>query len=213
MLKLKLKPNGSLGLQEIQCYNVTVFPDLSHISGRTSNYNSLLNGENVKVVNNENKKISLCKVDTENVKVQGKVALKITLPIKKVTKSLVLPPNEENEGRYELSSITKNYVEYNGSFSYEHNGSYLIDGKVYQPSSNSVDITTFSYIEDGYVDIGGKKYVRTTDDEGKFKIKLAGGKEGRTVEYTAKIKYVGDKKKYKGSSKTVNIVCGAIDGS
>lgn len=63
------------------------------------------------------------------------------------------------------------------------------------------------------INIGGKKYVRTTDDEGKFKIKLAGGKEGRTVEYTAKIKYVGDKEKYKGSSKTVNIVCGAIDGS
>ena len=156
MLKLKLKPSGELGLQEIQCYNVSVSPDLSHITGRTSNYNSLLNGELVKVVNNENKFINSCKVDTENVKVQGRVLLEITLQIKKTKKSLLLPTSSA----YELTNVEKNYVEYNGEFSYEYNGSYLVDGKVYTADStiNTVTISTFSYIEDGKVMIGDKEY-------------------------------------------------------
>lgn len=103
MLKLKLKPTGSFGEQEVQCYNVSVSPDLSHISGRTSNYNELLDGENVKVINNKNNRVSLCKVDTENVKVQGRVVFDITLPINTVTKSLLLPTTSE----YKLSAVTK----------------------------------------------------------------------------------------------------------
>lgn len=55
------------------------------------------------------------------------------------------------------------------------------------------------------ITIGGTKYVRTTDTNGKFKIKLKGGDEGRSVEYTAKIKYVGEKKRYKTVSKTFSI--------
>ena len=63
------------------------------------------------------------------------------------------------------------------------------------------------------ITISDKKYVRTTNEYGHFKIKLKGGEEGRTVEYTANIKYVGAKNKYKTVSRTVTITCGAIDGS
>ena len=158
MLKLKLKPTGSFGEQEVQCYNVSVSPDLSHISGRTSNYNELLDGENVKVINNKNNRVSLCKVDTENVKVQGRVVFDITLPINTVTKSLLLPTTSE----YKLSVVTKNYVEYNGVYYYEDNNkSFIINGKKYtvNNSASTITISTFAYIEDGYVDINGKKYI------------------------------------------------------
>lgn len=190
MLKLKLKPTNELGLQEIQCYNVSVSPDLSHISGRTSNYNSLLNGELVKVVNNENNFINSCKVDTENVKVQGKVALEITLPIKKVKKSLLLPISST----YTLTNVEKNYVEYNGAFSYEYNGSYLVDGKLYHNNGNNVIISTFAYIEDGKVIIGDKEYIADfRGGEGKPDIKeskyATALNEGENV--TPFIKYKG----------------------
>ena len=61
MLKFKLKPTGSFGVQEINCYSIYVSPDLTYISGRTSYYNSILNGEKLKVVNNKNKFINICK--------------------------------------------------------------------------------------------------------------------------------------------------------
>lgn len=152
MLKYSLKPIGNLGLQEIQCYSMMVSPDLSYISGRTSNYNSIIDGENLNVVNNKNKFVNICKVKSENVKVQGKVKLDVTLPVKSITKEFIMDNGV-------LSSCTKNYVEYNGSFSYNFNGAYLVEGKLYAENDGKVTINTFAYIEDGLVKIGDKEYI------------------------------------------------------
>lgn len=164
MLKLKLKPTSSLGLQEIECYSVYVSPDLSFISGRTSCYNSLMDGEIVKVVNNKNKFINACKVDCENVKVQGKVKYTIDLPIKTIKKNL----NTAYGYDYlNMEEYTKNYVEYNGVYSYEYDGRYIVDGKLYSASGSKVRINTFAYIEDGKVVIDGKEYIADFREGGK----------------------------------------------
>lgn len=156
MLKFKLKPTGSFGVQEINFYSIYVSPDLTYISGRTSCYNSILNGEKLKVVNNKNKFVNLCKVNAKNVKVQGKVKLEIKLPIKKIEKNFIIDPYG-NRGSF--TGVSKNYVEYNGVFSYEYNGWYLVEGKLYTASNNNVIISTFAYIEDGTVKIGDKEYI------------------------------------------------------
>ena len=165
MLKFNLKPTGNLGLQEIQCYSVMLSPDLSFISGRTSYYNSILDGEILKVVNNKNKYVNICKVKAENVKVQGKVKLEITLPIKAITKKIII-----NDAKGIFSSCTKNYVEYNGAFSYECKGFYLVDGKLYKGDSTGVTIDTFAYIEDGIIKIGDKEYIADFRENGEPKI-------------------------------------------
>ena len=154
MLKLKVKPTGKLGLQEIQCYSMNVSQDLSYISGRTSYYNALLDGESVKIVNNKNKFIKVCTVSTENVKVQGKVLLEVTLPIKTMTKEVLMPDSTE----YKTTKESANYVEYKGVYSYGLGSSYLIDGKLYTKNDDdTVTINTYEYIEDGYVTIAGKR--------------------------------------------------------
>lgn len=101
MRRLKLKPTGNLTLQEIQYYNMRVSPDLSNISGRTSYYNSILNGELIKVVNNDNKFENVCKINSENVKVQGKILLEVELPIKTIEKEFEIGFAKE------LTSVTK----------------------------------------------------------------------------------------------------------
>ena len=185
MLKFKLKPTGSFGVQEINCYSMYVSPDLTYISGRTSYYNSILNGEKLKVVNNENKFVNLCKVNAENVKVQGKVKLETTLKCKLIEKKFI-----NDDGSF--INCQKNYVEYNGVFSYEHDGRYLVEGKLYKANDDGdVAIATFSYIENGTVKIGDKEYIADFREGGKPKILEKRGadplKENDTVgDYTYK---------------------------
>ena len=160
MRRLKLKPTGNLTLQEIQYYNMRVSPDLSNISGRTSYYNSILNGELIKVVNNDNKFENVCKINSENVKVQGKILLEVELPIKTIEKEFEIGFTKE------LTSVTKRYVEYKGVYSYEYNNSFLVDGKIYLVNNDdtSLIIDTFEYIEDGKIVIDGKEYIVDFND-------------------------------------------------
>jgi hypothetical protein len=163
MRRLKLKPTGNLTLQEIQYYNMRVTPDLSHISGRTSYYNSILNGELIKIVNNDNKFENVCKMNSENVKVQGKILLKVELPIKTIEKEYEIDKYIHNGTEYvkQVSSVTKSYVEYKGVYSYDYNGNFIVDGKMYSTSEGDTILTidTFEYVEDGKVVIDGKEYI------------------------------------------------------
>ena len=163
MRRLKLKPTGNLSLQEIQYYNMRVTPDLSHISGRTSYYNSILNGELIKIVNNDNKFENVCKINSENVKVQGKILLKVELPIKTIEKEYEIDKYIHNGTEYvkQVSSVTKSYVEYKGVYSYGYNGNFIVDGKMYSinDGDTSLIIDTFEYVEDGKVVIDGKEYI------------------------------------------------------
>ena len=172
MRRLKLKPTGNLSLQEIQYYNMRVSPDLSNISGRTSYYNGILNGELIKIVNNDNKFENVCKINSENVKVQGKALLKVELPIKTIEKEYeideytytVFESEGESKSAYtkNVSSVTKNYVEYKGVYSYEYDGKFVVNGKIYSLTSTadtSLVIDTFEYIEDGKVVINGEEYI------------------------------------------------------
>ena len=163
MRRLKLKPTGNLSLQEIQYYNMRVTPDLSHISGRTSYYNSILNGELIKIVNNDNKFENVCKINSENVKVQGKILLKVELPIKAIEKEYEIDKYIHNGTEYvkQVSSVTKSYVEYKGVYSYGYNGNFIVDGKMYSinDGDTSLIIDTFEYVEDGKVVIDGKEYI------------------------------------------------------
>jgi hypothetical protein len=150
MLKLKIKPTGNLSLQEIKCYNMNVSTDLSYLSGRTSCYNSLADGELINVVNNNNKFSNLCKVNTENVRVQGKVLLSVVLDIKTAF----------SKGK------EKKYVEYKGVYSYgyipesSNTLTFIVDNIIYYADENDTKITidTFEYIEDGKVVIEGNEY-------------------------------------------------------
>ena len=164
MRRLKLKPTGNLSLQEIQYYNMRVYPDLSNISGRTSYYNGILNGELIKIVNNDNKFENVCKINSENVKVQGKALLKVELPIKTIEKEYEIDKYIHNGTEYvkQVSSVTKSYVEYKGVYSYEFDGKFVVDGKIYSLTSTadtSLVIDTFEYIEDGKVVINGEEYI------------------------------------------------------
>ena len=163
MRRLKLKPTCNLSLQEIQYYNMRVTPDLSHISGRTSYYNSILNGELIKIVNNDNKFENVCKMNSENVKVQGKILLKVELPIKTIEKEYEIDKYIHNGTEYvkQVSSVTKSYVEYKGVYSYDYNGNFIVDGKMYSMSEGDTSLTidTFEYIEDGKVVIDNKEYI------------------------------------------------------
>ena len=150
MLKLKIKPTGNLSLQEIQCYNMNVSTDLSYLSGRTSCYNSIADGELINVVNNNNKFSNICKVNTENVRVQGKVLLRVVLDIKTAASK----------------GIEKKYVEYKGVYSYAYTPTssntltFIVDNIIYYADENDTEITidTFEYIEDGKVVIEGNEY-------------------------------------------------------
>lgn len=150
MLKLKIKPTGNLSLQEIQCYNMNVSTDLSYLSGRTSCYNSLADGELINVVNNNNKFSNLCKVNTENVRVQGKVLLSVVLDIKTAF----------SKGK------EKKYVEYKGVYSYAYTPpssntlTFIVGNIIYYADENDTEITidTFEYIEDSKVAIEGNEY-------------------------------------------------------
>ena len=163
MLKLKIKPTGNLSLQEIKCYNMNVSTDLSYLSGRTSCYNSLADGELINVVNNNNKFSNLCKVNTENVRVQGKVLLSVVLDIKTAF-------SKDIEKKY------VEYVEYKGVYSYGYipesstTLEFSVDGRMYYAGENDTKITidTFEYIEDGKVVIEGNEYNVGVDDNETF---------------------------------------------
>ena len=158
MLKLKLKPSYELGQSEIQFYDLFVSQDLSFISGRTSANNCIYNGEELKVVNNNNKFISAFKAEAENVVVKGMVFYKKTLDVKSIKRLYNVM-----DGFYgEITEIENTYVENDGDICFycEQLCGYVVNHSFYsaKKTDKSVEIETYAYIEGDYAIVDGEKY-------------------------------------------------------
>ena len=158
MLKLKLKPSYELGETEIQIYDLFVSKDLTFISGRTSAQNCIYDGEELKVVNNNNQFISTFRAEAENVIVKGKVFYKKTLEVKSIKRLYNVM-----DGLYgKIVELENTYVENDGDICFycEKLGGYTVNHSFYSANKTdkSIEIETFAYIEGDYAVVDGKKY-------------------------------------------------------
>ena len=201
MLRYSIKPSKKIELKDFPTMDFYVAPDLSYVSGVTDYNVGLVDGEDVIIKSPYLIGSEANKINVVNVNRQGKIAVQIILPVKHITKALNFPiyntgegnyilafnqkvnvPNN-TEGDYIVSSITQNYVEYNGDICYYfNNGSmhgYLVDHRFYSASIDDLNIAieTYFYIEDGKLVIGDNVYEVdfskvTNDNSVKPEIKL-----------------------------------------
>jgi len=182
MLKYKVKTNKEIELNDFPITDLYVSPDLSYISGYTDYNTGLINGESVIIESPYLLNSDKSTINVENVKIQGKLGVKIELPVKKIETALKLPIySDENgsyvivynkkyetfdEGDYIISGVEQNYIEYNGDISYFFDGNgnspsgYLINHSFYKASfyDEKVIIKTFLNIEDGKLVVGDYVY-------------------------------------------------------
>ena len=192
MLRYKVKPSRETELRSFPMSNFYVSPDLQFISGMTDYNVGLVNGESVVIRSPYLIGSEMNTLNSEVVRIQGKVGVRVTLPVSSITKTLKfdvlsdmdgcyyyeynkrMPDNcEDYEDGYFFKEITQEYVTYKGDISYyfsgttEGNSGYLIDHKFYKASSSdtSIDIDTYVFIEDGKVTIGDRVYDVDFDSE------------------------------------------------
>lgn len=182
MLRYKVKSNINSKLKGFPIRELYVSPDLNYISGVTDYNVGLVNGEEIVIKSPYLIGSELNTINTLNVKRQGKLGVKVVLPVKTIEKPLKFDINhnyengetyitvnnnkvtvEDSDDGYVFSTVTQNYVEYNGDVSYFFSGSskgYLINHKFYEASFNDteVEIETYLYIEDGKLVIGDNTY-------------------------------------------------------
>ena len=178
--------------------NFYVSPDLQLISGMTDYNVGLVNGENVVIKSPYLIGSELNTINSEVARIQGKVGVRITLPVSSITRTLrfdvlsdadgcyyyknnnrVSINCEDYEGDYLFDKVTQKYVTYKGDISYyfsgtsEGNSGYLVDHKFYKASfdDDTIDIDTYIFIEDGKVTIGDNVYDVDFDSE-KPRLKL-----------------------------------------
>lgn len=184
MLKYTVRPSKETALKDFPIKNFFVSPDLSFISGTTDYNTGLVDGEEVIIkspylIGNE-----VNTVNVEDVKIQGRVGVKLTLPVSSITKTIRfdifsdedgcyyyehnkkqrMDSCDEHEGDFFFKTITQKYVEYRGDISYFYEGNeisgYLIDHKFYKALSRdeSIEIETYVPIENGLLTIGDYVY-------------------------------------------------------
>lgn len=192
MQKYKVKPINSTDLTKISVEDLYISPDKTFLSGVTDHESGLSNGDNVLISTSSKNSNGVYEVDRQiaTVKVkevlrQGKVCVKVTIPIKTIEKSVYLPILVDNSGGYFyykkqeikkcencsgeshiFTSITQQYVEYNGNISYFFNSSesnksgYIVNGRFYNAKDDDKNLTIddYVYIEDGYINIFGKEF-------------------------------------------------------
>ena len=193
MLRYKLRPITVTGDKEIKYKNLYIAPDLSYISGITNYITDLRDGDHVYLQNSHNGIVNYftdaenVTINLEEVRIQGRVSVKMRLPVKVITKKLNLPISYDSDNNAYiivnntktilteeqvasmsaytgyLTSVTQNYVEYNGNISYFFNGDtkgYLVNGRFYNASitDQTIDIEDYLYIENGKISVGDIKY-------------------------------------------------------
>jgi hypothetical protein len=182
MLKYTVKPSKDTELRDFPIRELFVSPDLSYISGTTDINVGLVNGEQILIKSPYLIGSEVNTINVQTVKRQGNVLVSIDLPVEKITTTLNFPiysDGNDNSNSYILafndkvlvdasgdtvvSSITQNYVEYNGDICYLFQGStsgYLINHKFYEAnvSDESVTIDALLYIEDGKLIVGDYIY-------------------------------------------------------
>lgn len=192
MLRYKVKPSRETELRPFPMSNFYVSPDLQYISGMTDYNVGLVNGESVVIRSPYLIGSEMNTLNSEVVRIQGKVGVRITLPVSSITRTLrfdVLSDadgcyyyknNErttiscdEYDGDYFFEEVTQKYVTYKGDISYyfhgtnEGNSGYLVDHKFYKAAydDETIDIDTYVFIEDGKVTIGDRVYDVDFDSE------------------------------------------------
>ena len=179
MLKYKVSPNKEIHLNDFPISELYVSPDLLYISGYTDYNTGLVDGESVMIDSPYLLDTDKSTINVKNIKIQGRLGVKIELPVKTITTNLKLPIySDENgsyilvynkrravteSGDYVICGITQNYVEYNGDISYFFDGNpsgYLINHSFYAANEDDskVTINTFLNIEDGKLTVGDYVY-------------------------------------------------------
>lgn len=189
MLRYSVRPSKDTELRDFPIRELFVSPDLLYISGTTDVNVGLVDGEQVVIkspylIGNE-----ITTINAQTVKRQAKVEISIDLPVKTIVSPLNFRVHHMNSGEayiladnkkvpvtsdddYIISSVTQSYVEYKGDICYFFKGSptgYLIDHKFYSSPENRggfITIKTYTYIEDGKLQIGDYTYYADFSKEG-----------------------------------------------
>lgn len=192
MLRYEVAKTRETELREFPISEFYVSPDLLYISGVTDYNTKLIDGEEVLIKSPYLIGSEINTISTENVKRQGKLGVRLTLEVKRFTKTLYFPVyfdydinssyivafNQKKYGDYEgdyvQSSVTQSYVEYGGDISYffqgENVSGYLINHRFYEATlyDKTVDIETYLYIENGLLTVGENTYYADFSKEGEM---------------------------------------------
>jgi len=188
MLKYSIPKSKETELREFPISDFYVSPELNFISGVTDYNIGLIDGEQVIIKSAYLIGSETNTINVENVRRQGRLGVRITLPVKEVTKTLRFPIYSDEEsndyiikfnkrvysddedygivdGDYVLSEVTQKYVEYKGDISYYFSGEndikgYLVNHRFYEATDEdeTIDIETYLYIEDGKLIVGETEY-------------------------------------------------------
>ena len=107
MLRYKVKPSRETELMEFPITNFYVSPDLQLISGMTDYNVGLVNGENVVIKSPYLIGSELNTINSEVVRIQGKVGVRITLPVSSITRTLRFDILSDADGCYYYKNNNK----------------------------------------------------------------------------------------------------------
>jgi len=199
MLKYKVRPSKETEFMDFPIREFYVSPDLNYISGVTDYNVGLVDGEEVVIRSPYLIGDEINTINAKTVFTQGKVGVKITLPVSSITKTMRFDVLTDSDGCYYVNKNKKNridcnndnysggyffeeveekYVEYRGDISYFFHGEitgYLVGHKFYQANYNDsfINIETYVPIEDGKMTIGDYVYyIEFRKENGKPEITL-----------------------------------------